>query len=103
MTDDNGHSGFRSAETARWVIGMGLAALVSYFSTTYGLQARIAVLEVRVKASEANLNSVQALTAQVAALSQQIAVLTAIVDRMERQQTKAASDTFVRPSRMFDR
>ncbi len=99
MTDDNGQSGFRSAETARWVMGMGLAALVSYFSTTYGLPARIDVLEVRVKASEANLSSVQALTAQVASLSQQIAVLTAIVERIERRDPPPAP---ARPVRQFD-
>lgn len=91
-----------TAETARWVIGMGLAALVAYFSTTYGLQARMDVLEMRVKASEATAQSVQTLTQQVSVLSQQIAVLTAIVERIERQQQSAGGEPMRRPSRQFD-
>jgi hypothetical protein len=41
------------AETIRWVVGMVLVALVSYFATTYGLQERISVMEAKIQAATA--------------------------------------------------
>jgi uncharacterized small protein (DUF1192 family) len=110
ITDDEQHGDRRrgsksqgggvSMDTIKFIVGMVLAALVSYFSTTYGLQARIDVLEARLKASEINLQAVQSLTGQVAELNQRLAVLTAIVERMERQQQQQTDGA--RRSRQFD-
>lgn len=87
------------AETARWVLGMGLAALVSYFSTTYGLQARIDVLESRVQASESNIKAVADLSRELADLNRKVAVLTAIMERIEEHATDGQP---VRRARQFD-
>jgi hypothetical protein len=101
LRDARGSSNLLSAETTRWIAGMGLAALVSYFSTTYGLQARIDVLESRLRASESTSSAVVDLTREVAILNQKVAVLTAIMERVEARQGSESSSSG-RGSRMFD-
>lgn len=70
-------------ETVKWLGSVVLAATVSYLGTTYGLQARIDLLEARVKASESNASQLDALTDQVAALNQKLAVAAAVLERVE--------------------
>ena len=72
--------------TVKWVGSMVLAALVSYFGTTFGMQARIDVLESRVRLADASPAKLDALTNEVSVLSQRVAVLTAIVERIESRQ-----------------
>lgn len=84
MTEtDNGNGGTVKIGTVKWIGSMLLAALVSYFGTTFGMQARIDSLE---KANAQQPGQLSALTNEVQALNRQMAVLTAIVERVEARQ-----------------
>lgn len=81
MTDERAET--VKVETVKWLGSVLLAAVVSYLGTTYGMQARIDLLEARVKASEASASQLDALTDQVAALNQKLAVASAVLERVE--------------------
>jgi len=70
------------AEMVKYMVGMLLAGAASYFATTYGLQERIKVLEVRLDYAQQSAmesrSEVRALVVEVRELRDEMRVLSAL-------------------------
>jgi hypothetical protein len=59
MADGNGNGNGKTADTIRWVVGLILVALVSYYTSKSTTEARLSVAETKIERMGQDLSEIK--------------------------------------------